>query len=432
MRPTPFRAFSSDPRRPPGRNLLPGPSPLCLRRLAVALGLLTLAAVAAAANDVQGYSERPLCGDGVIEGTEECDDGEQNSDTRPDACRTDCLEAYCGDGVRDTHEECDGDRVLETDKATGREYRGEYRPNSNEIPNSCRLDCSLPHCGDGVRDGFGDDAEECDDPDDPGCVDCVRCTVPRNDLKIRSDTRLCADTYQLQDQGPPGVLQVTGNGVLVDCRGAVLQGSARSTSRAGVGILVTGSGVVLRNCHVTGYATGIRVAGLGSGLFANGACGNEEDLAVQAGNVGFRNTCQRAGDWSDADGQGCALPCDEWPHWPAPPPEMVASTMGATTIDMQAATAPGPSCRVHGRFSGRISRVGKVRAWHHQEKRRVGWTEPGPEGHYSLSLPATGRYRITPHPDGEFELLPQPPFRDVDCVAGAEKRGLDFFIPKPG
>lgn len=48
------------------------------------------------------------CGDGELEGLEECDDGQANSDTAPDACRTDCRLARCGDGVADTGEACDG------------------------------------------------------------------------------------------------------------------------------------------------------------------------------------------------------------------------------------------------------------------------------------------------------------------------------------
>jgi hypothetical protein len=44
----------------------------------------------------------PECGNGVVEGDEECDDGDANSDTEPDACRTDCSEHRCGDGVVDT------------------------------------------------------------------------------------------------------------------------------------------------------------------------------------------------------------------------------------------------------------------------------------------------------------------------------------------
>ena len=58
-----------------------------------------------------GNNNDPLCecGNGVIECEEACDDGEANSDTEPDACRTNCIRAGCGDGIADTGEECDGE-----------------------------------------------------------------------------------------------------------------------------------------------------------------------------------------------------------------------------------------------------------------------------------------------------------------------------------
>ncbi|TFH23136.1 MAG: hypothetical protein E4H03_06880, partial [Myxococcales bacterium] len=50
-----------------------------------------------------------VCGDGVVDENlgEECDDAGANSDTIPDACRTDCTLPTCGDGVTDTGEQCD-------------------------------------------------------------------------------------------------------------------------------------------------------------------------------------------------------------------------------------------------------------------------------------------------------------------------------------
>jgi len=49
----------------------------------------------------------PECGNGEVEGTEQCDDGTANSNTEPDACRTDCTNPRCGDGVVDSSEQCD-------------------------------------------------------------------------------------------------------------------------------------------------------------------------------------------------------------------------------------------------------------------------------------------------------------------------------------
>ena len=50
----------------------------------------------------------PICGNGMLEAGEECDDGARNADARADACRTDCRLPYCGDGTVDSGEECDG------------------------------------------------------------------------------------------------------------------------------------------------------------------------------------------------------------------------------------------------------------------------------------------------------------------------------------
>lgn len=57
-----------------------------------------------------------ICGDGVVEGTEECDDGDENSNTEADACRENCQEAECGDGVEDTGEECDDGNGVDDDE----------------------------------------------------------------------------------------------------------------------------------------------------------------------------------------------------------------------------------------------------------------------------------------------------------------------------
>jgi cysteine-rich repeat protein len=57
----------------------------------------------------------PFCGDGMIDNGEDCDDGDDNSDSNPDACRTNCREPGCGDGVVDAAETCDDQNTMETD-----------------------------------------------------------------------------------------------------------------------------------------------------------------------------------------------------------------------------------------------------------------------------------------------------------------------------
>ncbi len=91
----------------------------------------------------------PRCGDGIVQSPEECDEGGLNSDTAPDACRTDCRMFRCGDGVLDSGEACDDGNTVDGD--------------------GCSNACALPGCGDGSVQG----AEECDDgnlDDTDGCL----------------------------------------------------------------------------------------------------------------------------------------------------------------------------------------------------------------------------------------------------------------------
>jgi cysteine-rich repeat protein len=89
------------------------------------------------------------CGDGLLQAPEGCDDG--NSDDT-DACLSSCVVAFCGDGVvRDGVEACDDGDRLDT--------------------NDCVDGCRLPRCGDGLTwagheqcdDGNANDADGCDD-----------------------------------------------------------------------------------------------------------------------------------------------------------------------------------------------------------------------------------------------------------------------------
>lgn len=64
---------------------------------------------------VDQYETTTTCGDGILDVGEECDDGINNSDVIPDACRTDCTLPECGDGVVDLGEECDDGNLIDGD-----------------------------------------------------------------------------------------------------------------------------------------------------------------------------------------------------------------------------------------------------------------------------------------------------------------------------
>lgn len=99
-------------------------------------------------NECSNMCALPSCGDDLLSVGEECDDGEENADDA--ACTTRCLEATCGDGlVWAGVEECDDANAVETDE--------------------CLSNCVAGYCGDGIvlegvetcDDGNLDDADEC-------------------------------------------------------------------------------------------------------------------------------------------------------------------------------------------------------------------------------------------------------------------------------
>jgi len=89
-----------------------------------------------------GFTPLINCGDGNTDPGEGCDDAGDNSDSTPDACRSNCALPSCGDGTIDSGEECD-----------------EGSRNSDRMPDACRADCTLPSCGDAAIDS----GEQCDD-----------------------------------------------------------------------------------------------------------------------------------------------------------------------------------------------------------------------------------------------------------------------------
>ena len=97
----------------------------------------------------------PICGDGVVEQWEECDDG--NTDDQ-DGCTAQCRVARCGDGiVRIGAEECDDGNEIDSDE--------------------CLATCVTARCGDGVVQAG---VEACDDgntDDNDACIVVVGISI---------------------------------------------------------------------------------------------------------------------------------------------------------------------------------------------------------------------------------------------------------------
>jgi cysteine-rich repeat protein len=98
------------------------------------------------------------CGNRSLDDGEVCDDG--NSDVG-DGCDAVCeINVNCGNGTLDAGEACD------------------EGPNNSNQPNSdCRLNCTLPFCGDNIIDNLAPRFEECDPPDGETCDDQCKIIV---------------------------------------------------------------------------------------------------------------------------------------------------------------------------------------------------------------------------------------------------------------
>jgi cysteine-rich repeat protein len=149
------------------------------------------------------------CGDGVVEGTEVCDDGNQ-VDT--DACRNSCVPARCGDGVVQTGvEQCDDGNADNTDACldtcasaacgdgfvqTGVEACDD---GNNVNTDGCLNTCVSAACGDGVVQAG---VEQCDDGNNVDTDACRNnCTAPACGDGVVSSGEECDDSNTNDDDG---------------------------------------------------------------------------------------------------------------------------------------------------------------------------------------------------------------------------------------
>ena len=144
-----------------------------------------------------------VCGNGVVEAGEACDDGNQE-DT--DACTNACEDAACGDGIVQAGvEECDvGGETMFCDADCTYAVCGDGYHNmlseqcddgNNANDDGCILACQLAACGDGyVNMGV----EACDDANQDDTDDCkTDCTAPTcGDGIVWQDNEECDDANQ--------------------------------------------------------------------------------------------------------------------------------------------------------------------------------------------------------------------------------------------
>lgn len=127
-----------------------------------------------------------VCGDGMVEGDEACDDAELNGVSGMSDCLADCTFTVCGDGFLGLPgtEECDqGDENADDAACTascaiavcGDELvgPGESCDDGAKGSDVCTPACALASCGDGIIQA----GEDCDDENDISTDACINCVA---------------------------------------------------------------------------------------------------------------------------------------------------------------------------------------------------------------------------------------------------------------
>ncbi|MEL6545402.1 MAG: hypothetical protein AAFQ82_12300 [Myxococcota bacterium] len=171
-----------------------------------------------------GYA--PYCGDAALQGAfEVCDDGTVNGDdwTRTARCNSECsgLAPHCGDGVLEANEEvCDeGDGNSSTWSALAR----------------CNVECTgtSPYCGDGELDAGFEACDDGDTDDNNGC---------RNNCTLASCGDGVVNNGEQCDSGGINSTTCDANCTLVECGDGFVNDAA--------GEVCDGSGVATAQCDI--------------------------------------------------------------------------------------------------------------------------------------------------------------------------------------
>ncbi len=139
-----------------------------------------------------------VCGNGVVDPGEACDDGPDNADTN--SCTADCTNNLCGDGKVGPGEGCDDGNAIDDDACTnacalstcgdGELAPGEQCDDGDrDDTNTCTTACTAAICSDGfVQPGIGEQCDAgADNADDAACTNACQDAVCGDGLVWSSD-----------------------------------------------------------------------------------------------------------------------------------------------------------------------------------------------------------------------------------------------------
>ncbi|GAB5542812.1 MAG: hypothetical protein SangKO_025720 [Sandaracinaceae bacterium] len=231
----------------------------------------------ACASDCSGSGPR-CCGDGFVQaGVESCDDGNM-IDT--DSCPNSCQPAVCGNGVVEGSEACDDGNRVDGD--------------------ACTNACEAPRCGDGIVQ-MG--VEQCDDGNTDNTDGCVMgCTTATcGDGYVRTGVESCDDGNTDDTDGCTNscALRTCGDGTVQDGE-ACDDGNASNTDEC------------LNSCQRASCGDGFRQVGVeacddGNGSDADGCLTTCVEAACGDGEVW--DGMEECDDGNGADDDACLADC---------------------------------------------------------------------------------------------------------------------------
>lgn len=238
-----------------------------------------------------------VCGDGVVDQTEACDDGNA---TEGDGCDTNCTLSGCGNGITDLLEACDdgntdnGDgcdnNCMQTFCGNGIKTEDEQCDDGNQVNgDGCDLNCTMSGCGNGVMSG----TEACDDGnavEGDGCDS--NCTISACGNGIMGGGESCDDSNTDNADGCSASCNLETAEIEPNEDGSISTGGSD----------IDGNDFATENAHTNGAITGSTTI-----LAALTPEGDEDVFEIE--NTGTAAMRLRFDMWNLASGYGIGVSC---------------------------------------------------------------------------------------------------------------------------